>query len=98
MVFENRMLRRIFGPRRDEVMGGWRKRRNGALQNWFSTPNRMIKPGRMRWAGHVAFMGEIGMRIKFWLESLKGRDYSEDLYVSGRIILKWILGKLDLGV
>jgi hypothetical protein len=59
MVFENRMLRRIFGPR-DEVAGDWRKLHNEELHNLFSSPNtiRMIKSRRMRWAGHVARMGE----------------------------------------
>jgi PAS domain-containing protein len=59
-VFENRMLRRIFGPRREEVMGDWRKLHNEELHNLHSLPNtvRMIKSRRMRWAGHVARMGE----------------------------------------
>jgi hypothetical protein len=59
-VFENRVLRRIFGPKRDEVTGGWRKLHNEELQNLYSSPSiiRMIKPMRMRWAGHVARMGE----------------------------------------
>jgi hypothetical protein len=57
--FENRVLRRIFGPKRDEVMGGWRKLQN-ELHNLYSSPSiiRMIKSRRMRWAGHVARMGE----------------------------------------
>jgi hypothetical protein len=55
-VFENRVLRRIFGPKRDEVTGGWRKLHNEELQNLYSSPNiiRMIKSRRMKWAGHVA--------------------------------------------
>jgi hypothetical protein len=55
-VFENRVLRRIFGPKRDEVMGGWRKLHNEELHNLYSSPNiiRMIKSMRMRWAGHLA--------------------------------------------
>jgi hypothetical protein len=57
-VFENRVLRRIFGPKRDEVTGDWRKMHNGELHNLYSSPNRMIKTKRMRWAGHVARMGE----------------------------------------
>jgi hypothetical protein len=53
-------LRRIFGPKRDEVTGGWRKLHNEELHNLYSSPSiiRMIKSGRMRWAGHVARMGE----------------------------------------
>jgi hypothetical protein len=59
-VFENRVLRRIFGLKRDEVMGDWRKLHNEELHNLYSSPNiiRMIKSGRMRWAGHVARIGE----------------------------------------
>jgi hypothetical protein len=58
-VFENRVLRRIFGPKRDGVMGGWRKRHNEELHNLYSSPStiRIIKFRRMRWAGHVARMG-----------------------------------------
>jgi hypothetical protein len=55
-VFENRGLRRIFGPKRDEVMGDWRKLHNEELHNLYSSPNtiRMIKSRRMRWVGHEA--------------------------------------------
>jgi hypothetical protein len=57
-VFENRVLRRIFGPKRDEVTGGWRKLHNEELRNLYSSPSifRMIKSRKMRWAGHVASM------------------------------------------
>jgi hypothetical protein len=59
-VFENRVLRRIFGPKRDEVAGGWRKLRNEELHNLYSSPSiiGMIKSRSMGWAGHVAQMGE----------------------------------------
>jgi hypothetical protein len=59
-VFENRVLMRIFGPKRDEVMGGWRKLHNEKFHNLYSSPSiiRMIKLRRMRWTGHVARMGE----------------------------------------
>ena len=59
-VFENRVLRRIFGPKRDEVTGEWRKLHNEELSDLFSSPNivRVVKSRRMRWAGHVARMGE----------------------------------------
>jgi hypothetical protein len=58
-VFENRVLRRLFGPKRDEVTGGWRKLHNEELHNLYSSPtkSRLIKSRRMRWAGHVARMG-----------------------------------------
>jgi hypothetical protein len=66
-VFENIVLRRIFGLTRDEVTGGWRKLRN-ELRNLYSSPNiiRMIKSRRIRWAGHVARMGGKGMHIEYW--------------------------------
>ena len=53
-------MRRIFGPRRDEVTGEWRRLHNEELNDLYSSPNivRVIKLGRMRWAGHVARMGE----------------------------------------
>jgi hypothetical protein len=59
-VFENRVLRRIFGPKRDEVTGEWRKSHNGELHNLYSSPDiiRQIKSRRMGWAGQVARMGE----------------------------------------
>jgi hypothetical protein len=58
-VFENRVLRRIFGRKRDEVMGEWKKMHSGVLHNLYSSPDivRQIKSRRMRWAGHVAHMG-----------------------------------------
>ena len=59
-VFENMVLRRIFGPRRDEVRGEWRRLHNEELNVLYFSPNlvRVIKWRRMRWAGHVASMGE----------------------------------------
>jgi hypothetical protein len=59
-VFENRLLRRIFGTKRDEVTGQWRKLHNEELHNLYSSPNiiRQIKSKRMRLTGHMASMGE----------------------------------------
>jgi len=59
MVFENRMLRRIFGPKGDEVTGGWRKINNDELNDLYSSHNKVwvIKSRRMRWSGHVVHMG-----------------------------------------
>jgi len=64
-VFENMVLRRIFRPRRDEVTGEWRRLHNEELNDMYSSPNivRVIKSRRMRWAGHVAHMGEERERI-----------------------------------
>jgi len=59
-VFENRVLRRVFGPKRDEVTGEWRKLHNEDLNDLYYSLNivRVIKSRRMRWVGHVAHMGE----------------------------------------
>jgi hypothetical protein len=60
-VFVNRVLRRIFGPKRDEVTEGWRKLHNEELHGLYSSPSitKMIKERRMRWVGHVAHMVEV---------------------------------------
>jgi hypothetical protein len=67
-VFENRVLRRIFGPKREED-GSWRKLHNDKLHNLYSSPNivRVIKLRRMRWAGHVARMGSGDVFTGFWM-------------------------------
>ena len=59
-MFENRVLRRVFGPKKDEVTGEWRKLHNEELSDRYSLPNimRVVNSRRMRWAGHVARMGE----------------------------------------
>jgi hypothetical protein len=76
-VFVNRVLRRIFGPKRHEVTGGWRKLHNEAPHNLYSSLSRikMIKSRRMRWAGQVARMVKRGMHIEYWWESQKERDH-----------------------
>jgi hypothetical protein len=60
MVFENRLLRRIFGPKREEVRGDWRILHNEELHSLYSSPSiiRVVKSRRMRWAGHVARVRE----------------------------------------
>jgi hypothetical protein len=65
-VFEIRVLRGVFGPKMEEVTEGWRKLHHEGLHNLHSSPNiiRMIKSRRMRWAGHVAFMGEMRNEYK----------------------------------
>jgi hypothetical protein len=94
-VFENRMLRRIFGPKRDEMIGGWGKLRNEEIHNLYCSPiiNRTINSRTMRWAAHVVRKGRGGMHTGFWWKCQKERDYEEDTEVGGRIILKWILEK-----
>jgi hypothetical protein len=79
-VFENRMLRRIFGPN-EEGDGSWRKLHNDELHSLYSSSNivRVIKSKSMRWAGHL----RLGLP----------RDHWEDLGVGGRITLSWTLGR-----
>jgi hypothetical protein len=74
-VFENRVLRRIFEPKRDEVTGEWRKLYNEELRDLYSSPSiiRIIKSGRMRWACHVARMGRRGARIDYCWERPRRR-------------------------
>jgi hypothetical protein len=74
-VFENRVLWRIFGCKRHEVTGGWRKLHNQELPNLYSSPSiiRRITSRRMRWAGHVASMGAGEMHIRYWWESQNER-------------------------
>jgi hypothetical protein len=88
-VFENRVLRRIFGPKGDEMIGGCRKLHNEELQNLISSPDmiRMIKS--RRWVQHVARTGGIGLYIRILVERPKER-ICEYIDVGGRIILKLI--------
>jgi hypothetical protein len=90
-VFENKVLRRIFGPRRDEVTGEWRRLHNEKLNDLYCSPNieRVIKWRRMRWAGHVARMGEVRGVYKVLVWKLEGKDHWGDLSVDG-----WILGRI----
>jgi hypothetical protein len=70
-VFENNVLRRIFGPKRDEMTGGWRKLHNEELRDLYSSRSiiRIIKSRRMGWAGHVSRMGEKRNAYRYWWES-----------------------------
>jgi hypothetical protein len=89
-VFENWVLR-IFGPKRDEVTGDWRKLHNEELHNLYSSPSisRMIKLRRMRWAGHVARMREKRNGYRIFVG--KPGDHWEDQDVGGWTISNWIL-------
>jgi hypothetical protein len=98
-VFENRVLRGIFGLKRDEVRGEWRKPYNEELNDMYSPPNimRVIKSRRMRWAGHIARMGRGEACTGFRWGNLRGRFHWGDPGVDDRIILKWIFRKWDVG-
>ena len=78
-VIENTVLRRIFGPRRDKVTGEWRRLHNEDLNDLYSSPNivRVIKLRRMRWAGHVARMGEEMAVYRVLLGKQEGRRLPE---------------------
>jgi hypothetical protein len=74
-VFENRVLRRIFGPKGDNVTGEWRKLHSEELHNWYSSPDiiRHVKSRRMRWTGHVARMTEERKVYKVLVGKPEGR-------------------------
>jgi hypothetical protein len=88
-VFENRLLRRIFGPRRDEVTGEWRKLHIEELNDLYSLPNivQVVKSRKMRWAGHVVRMGKEIVVHRVLLGNLRERGDWGDPDVDGRIIL-----------
>jgi hypothetical protein len=97
-VFENRVLRRIFGPKGDEVTGEWGRLYNEELNDLYSSPNiiRVIKSRRMRWEGHVVCMGEKRGACRILVGRPEGRRQL------GRprrrwMILEWIFKKLDGG-
>jgi hypothetical protein len=73
-VFENRVPRRIFGPKRDEVVGGWRKLHNEQLHSLYCLPNMMINSRRMSWTWHAAHMGEQGNAYRIFVRKLKGKE------------------------
>jgi hypothetical protein len=92
-VFENRVLKRIFGPMRGEATEGWRKLHNEELHNLYSSPNRirMIKSRRMEWAGHVARMGEKRNAYRILVGKPEGKE------TTGRPRRRWVDNiKMDL--
>ena len=99
-VFVHMVLRRISGPRRDEVMEKWRRLHKEELNDLYSSPNivRVIKSRRLRWAGHVARMGEERGRIGSWWGNRRERDHWGDLGINGCIILGWISRRWDVGI
>jgi hypothetical protein len=95
-VFENRVLRTIFGPKRVEVTGEQRKLHNEELYDLYCSPNIIwvIKSRRMRWVGHVARMGDEKRCRQSLVEKPEGKSR---FGVDGRIILRWIVRKWDGG-
>jgi hypothetical protein len=95
-VFENRALRRIFGPKRNEVMGEWRKLHSEELHNLYSSPNiiRQIKARRMSWAGHVACMGEERKVCRVLVGKPEGKRQVERPRCRWEDGIRMILGKL----
>jgi hypothetical protein len=97
-VFENRVVRRIFGPKRDGVTGGWRKLHNEELHNLYNSPSiiRIIKSRRMRWAGHMALMGETRNVYRLLVGKPEGKR------PLGRSRRRWIdnikMDALDIGL
>ena len=89
-MFENRVLRIIMGPKRDELTSEWRKLYNEEFNYLHSSPNiiRVIKSRRMRWAGHVALMGASRDVYRIWWGNLSEGDHLEDSAVDGKIILR----------
>jgi hypothetical protein len=83
------VLRRIFGPKRDEVTGDCRRLRNKELYGLYSSPNiiRVIKSRIMRWAGHVLRMGRGEAHTGFWYGDLREGGHLEDPRIDGRVIL-----------
>jgi len=108
-VFENRVLRRVFGPKREEVTGEWRKLQNEELNYLYSPPNivQVIKTRTMRWAGHVARMEE----RRGVYRVLMGKPEEKRpigrfryiyiyiyIYIYWRVILRCMFGKWDVGI
>ena len=96
-VFENRVLRKVYGPKRDEVTGEWRRLHNEELNDLYSLPNivRVVKSRRMRWAGHVARMGEDRVVHRVLVGKPEGKKPLGRRRRRWMIILRWIFRKLE---
>jgi hypothetical protein len=98
-VFENRVLRRIFVPKRDEVTGEWRKLHNEELHNLYSSPDiiRQIKSRRIRWAGYLARVGENRIVYKVLVGKSGGKRHVGRRRRRWEDEIRWILGRLAGG-
>ena len=94
-MFENLVLRKIFGSKKNVVTGEWRRVHHEELYDLYSTPDviRMIKSKMIRWAGHMARVAERRMHAVFWWVNLREMDYLDDTGVDWRIILKSLFKK-----
>jgi hypothetical protein len=94
------VLRRIFGPKRDEVTGEWRKLHNEELNDLYCSPNIVwvIQSRRKRWAGHVGCMWEERSIQGIGGANLRERDQLGDSGIDGRIRVRWIFRKWDVGM
>jgi hypothetical protein len=94
-VFENRVLRKILGPKRKEVGGGWRKLHNEELEKLHFSPNiiSVIISRRMRWAGHVALMKEVRNALKIVVGKTNRKRAFQNVCVDGSVTLRRILEK-----
>ena len=98
-MFKNRVLRRIFGPKRDEVKREWSKLYNEERNDLYSSPNivQVIKSRKVRLAGHVAYMGEGRGMYSVLVGKAEGKNDWRDTGIDGRIILRWIFRRWDVG-
>jgi len=98
MAVENKVQRRIFGRKRDEITGEWRKIHNEELNDLYSPSIvQVIKSRRMKWASAVARVGDSGGACRVLVGGTREKDLLGDPLIGGSIILKWILRKWHVG-
>ena len=97
-VFQNRVLKRAFWLKRDGVTGKWKILHNEELSDLYCSPSIVgVIKSRMRWSVYVAYMGRGVVHTGFWWGNLRERNILEDPGVDGRIILRWIFRKWNVG-